>query len=370
MSVAIGNQSNKSRTMSSRSTSPTPSSKGGGSESGGVASLSNDALYTPLSSLHADNNHPSNNSNQTQSKKKSRHSLSLQTSASLRESSLVTFLTSMGNNLKTSHPQECHVYRGLGGSIGRYGTGDGGRVDKAMRSTMENKLSNRSLVLVGGGIHSYTPATTSSGGDAKSGGMARSSKRIRKRVGGNGVFGCKSHRQRKKAMKKVMEETQSSESATNPTAEELDEKVGNIVETLHQMWINYIQQILSPLKKKSRAAAASISLEARKEIATILTTSEHVGMTATIVACPSRRHLGSKRCIVLEETKETFKIAIMKSRPAQAQKKVTETNAGSGAKSAKPYLWKVVMIPKHGTSLDVSVPWSSGRDRIIVRLET
>ena len=177
--------------MSSRSTSPTPSSKGGGSESGGVASLSNDALYTPLSSLHADNNHPSNNSNQTQSKKKSRHSLSLQTSASLRESSLVTFLTSMGNNLKTSHPQECHVYRGLGGSIGRYGTGDGGRVDKAMRNTMENKLSNRSLVLVGGGIHSYTPDTKSSGGDAKSGGMARSSKRIRKRVGGNGVFGCK-----------------------------------------------------------------------------------------------------------------------------------------------------------------------------------
>jgi len=370
MSVAIGNQSNKSRTMSSRSTSPTPSSKGGGSESGGVASLSNDALYTPLSSLHADNNHPSNNSNQTQSKKKSRHSLSLQTSASLRESSLVTFLTSMGNNLKTSHPQECHVYRGLGGSIGRYGTGDGGRVDKAMRSTMENKLSNRSLVLVGGGIHSYTPATTSSGGDAKSGGnMARSSKRIRKRVGGNGVFGCKSHRQRKKAMNKVMEETRSRESATTPTAEELDEKVGNIVETLHQMWINYIQQILSPLKNKSRVAI-SISLEARKEIATILTTSEHVGMAATIVACPSRRHLGSKRCIVLEETKETFKIAIMKSRPAQAPKKVTETNAGSGAKSAKPYQWKVVMIPKHGTSLDVSVPWSSGRDRIIVRLET
>eukprot|EP00984_Skeletonema_dohrnii_P026666 scaffold16037_cov139-Skeletonema_dohrnii-CCMP3373.AAC.3 len=355
------------RTMSSRSTSPTPSSKGGGSESGGVTSLSNDALYTPLSSLHADNNHPSNN--QTQSKKKSRHSLSLQTSASLRESSLVTFLTSMGNNLKTSHPQECHVYRGLGGSIGRYGTGDGGRVDKAMRNTMENKLSNRSLVLVGGGIHSYTPATTSSGGDAKSGGMARSSKRIRKRVGGNGVFGCKSHRQRKKAMKKVMEETQSSESAATPTAEELDEKVGNIVETLHQMWINYMQQILSPLKKKSRAAA-SISLEARKEIATILATSEHVGMAATIVACPSRRHLGSKRCIVLDETKETFKIAIMKSRPAQAPKKVTETNAGSGAKSAKPYQWKVVMIPKHGTSLEVSVPWSSRRDQIIVRLET
>lgn len=341
--------------MSSRSTSPTPSSKGG-SESGGVASLSNDALYTPLSSLH----------DETQSKKKSRHSLSLQTSSSLRESSLVTFLASMGSNLKTSHPQECHVYRGLGGSIGRYGTGDGGRVDKAMRNNMESKLSNRSLVLVGGGIHSYTPTSsslmTSGGGEAKSGGVARSNKRKRKRVGGNGVFGCKSHRQRKKAMYKVMEETKSSEPVITPTTEdELDDKVGNIVETLHQMWINYIQQILSPLKKKNRAAAA-IPLEVRKEIATILATSEHVGMAATIVACPSRRHLVQQRCIVLNETKETFKIAMMKGRPVPKD--------GVVAKDTKIYQWKVVMVPKHGTSLDVSVPWSSASDGISVRLET
>ena len=353
--------------MSSRSTSPTPSSRGGGgSESGGVASLSNDALYTPLSSLlHAGDNHPSNN-NQTQSKQKSRHSLSLQTSSSLRESSLVTFLTSVGNNIKTSHPQECHVYRGLGG---KYGTGDGGRADKSMRNTIENKLSNRSLVLVGGGIHTYTPATTSSGGDAKSGGVARSNKRKRKRVGGNGVFGCKSHRQRKKALGKVNTETQSSKPATNPTAQELDDEVGNIVETLHKMWTNYIQQILSPLIQKKNSAAASIPVETRKEVSLALATSEHIGMAATIVACPSRRHLVSSRCIVLDETKETFKIAILKSRPEQAQKKTTETSDGAATKRTKSYQWKVVMIPKHRTSMDVSVPILA-TDRIVVRLET
>lgn len=356
--------------MSSRSTSPTPSSKGGGSESGGVASLSNDALYTPLSSLLTDNHPSDDNNNQTQRKKKSRHSLSLQTSASLRESSLVSFIASMGNNIKTSHPQECHVYRGLGGSIGRYGTGDGGRVDKAMRNTVENKLSNRSLVLVGGGIHTYTPATTSSGGDAKSGGLARSSKRKRKRVGGNGVFGCKSHRQRKKVLGKAIEQIKSSQSAATPTTHELDDEVGNIVESLHKMWIDYIQQILSPLIQKKNSAAASIPLETRKEVSTALATSEHVGMAATIVSCPSRRHLASKRCIVLDETMDTLKIAIMKKRPEEAQKKATETNDGSGAKRAKLYQWKVVLIPKQGTSLDVSVQLSSATDKIVVRLET
>ncbi|KAL7441533.1 hypothetical protein ACHAXM_007902 [Skeletonema potamos] len=349
--------------MSSRSTSPTPSSKGGPERSGGVASLSNDALYTPLSALHSD--HPSHTTEtQSQSKKKSRHSLSLQTSSSLRESSLVTFLTSMGTNLKTSHPQECHVYRGIGGSIGRYGTGDGGRADKAMRNIMESKLSNRSLVLVGGGIHGYTPISSSmmasGGGDAKSGGTVRTNKRKRKRVGGYGVFGCKSHRQRKKAMNKVMEETKSSEPLIMSTTKGLEEneEVGNIVETLHQMWINYMQQLLSPLRNKTNAAA-SIPLEARKEIATILAASEHVGMAAMIVACPSRRHLVQQRCILLNETKETFKVAIMKSRPASKD--------GVVAKDKQSYQWKVVMIPKHGTSLDVSVPWSPA---ITVRLET
>ena len=368
--------------LSSRSTSPTPSSSkgGGGSEEsgGGAASLSNDALYTPLSSLHADQ--PLNN-DQTQSKKKGRHSLSLQTSSSLRESSLVTFLTSMGNSMKTSHPHESLVYRGLGGSIGRYGTGDGGRVDKAMRNTMESKLSNRSLVLVGGGIHTYTATTSStmtiSGGggrgDAKSGGgVARSNKRKRKRVGGNGVFGCKSRRQRKKAMDNVMEtDTQSSEHVTTLTIDELGEEVGNIVEKLHKMWTKYIQQNLnlSQLKTKNRADAASIPLESRKEIATILATSEHVGMAATIVACPSRRHLVQQRCIVLNETKETYKIAIRKSRPAQAQKKEAATR-DADATCTKLYQWKVVIIPKNGTSLYISVPWSSSSDRITVRLET
>ncbi len=282
----------------------------------------------------------------------------------------------MGNNIKTSHPQECHVYRGLGGSIGRYGTGDGGRVDKAMRNTMENKLSNRSLVLVGGGVHTYTPAPSSSAvGDAKLGAPARSNKRKRKRVGGNGVFGCKSHRQRKKAVGKVIEEAKSKESTSTPTTREMNDTVGNIVETLHNMWINYMQQHLSPLiknKKNITGASSSIPLEARKQLATILATSEHVGMAATIVACPSRRHLVSKRCIVLDESKETFKIAIMKSRPEQAQKKSEKSSNDEGvSKIAKSYEWNVVMIPKHGTSLDVSVPLlPSARDRVVVRLET
>ena len=72
---------------------------------------------------------------------------------------------------------------------------------------------------------------------------------------------------------------------------------------------------------------------------------------------------------MLDETKETFKIAILKSRPEQAQKKVTETSDGAATKRTKSYQWKVVMIPKHRTSMDVSVPILA-TDRIVVRLET
>lgn len=355
--------------MSSRATTPSSSLKGGGSasKSGGVASLSNDALYTPLSSIQTDH-HPHNN-DQTQMKKKIRHSLTLRTSSSLRESSLVTFLASMGKNIKTSHPQECHVFRGLG----EYGNGDNCRVDTATRSNLESKLSNRSLVLVGGGIHTHAPtASTMTGGDdaLKSGGVA-GSKRKRKRVGGYGVFGCKSHRQRKKTMSKI-KKIQSSESGVTPTAGKVDEGVGNIVETLHQMWINYVQQMLSSLKKNKAKALTSLSqplsLEVRSEVATILATSEHIGMAATIVACPARRHLEAQRCIVLNETKETFKIAILKRHLGQSQKKVIKSK--DGVSSTKSFHWKVVLMPKHKTTLDVSIPWSSASDRIIVRLET
>ncbi len=363
--------------MSSRATSPTPSSKagdGGSSDSGGVTSLSNDALYKPLQSNNTD--HPSkNNNNDRQSKRKDRHSLSLQTATTLRESSLVSFLASMGNNIKTSHPQECHVYRRLGGSISRYGTGDSGRADKAMRNNIESKLSNRSLVLVGGGIHTYTntsSATTISSDVGKLGG-AVVSKRIRKRVGGTGVFGCKSHRLRKRAMGK-MTKTQSSEIGDKLSTDELDKEVGNIVETLHQMWIKYIEEILSPLQKNTahKEVSARIPLELRKDIATKVSTSEHIGMPATIVACPSRRHLVQHRCIVINETKETYKIAILKSCPIQVKTKKRDGKMDEVPKDTKTFRWKVVLLPKHKTALDVSFPWStsSTSDLIVVRLET
>jgi hypothetical protein len=364
--------------MSSRATSPTPSSKagdGGSSDSGGVTSLSNDALYKPLQSNNTDRTTSSKNNDDGRSRKKDRHSLSLQTATTLRESSLVSFLASMGNNIKTSHPQECHVYRRLGGSISRYGTGDSGRADKAMRNNIESKLSNRSLVLVGGGIHTYTntsSATTKSGDVGKIGG-AFVSKRIRKRVGGTGVFGCKSHRVRKRAMRK-MAKTQSSEIGDKLSTDELDKEVGNVVETLHQMWIKYIEQILSPLQKNTahKEISTNIPLELRKDIATKVSTSEHIGMPAIIVACPSRRHLVQHRCIVLNETKETYKIAILKSCPIQVKTKKRDGKMDEVPKDTKTFRWKVVLLPKHKTALDVSIPWStsSTSDLIVVRLET
>ena len=245
--------------------------------------------------------------------------------------------------------------------MGRYGTGDSGRADKAMRNNIESKLSNRSLVLVGGGIHTHTntsSATTISSDVGKLGG-AVVSKRIRKRVGGTGVFGCKSHRVRKRAMRKIIKK-QSKENGAKLSTDELDKEVGNIVETLHQMWIKYIEQILSPLQKNTanKEVSAHISSELRKDIATKVSTSEHIGMPATIVACPSRRHLVQHRCIVLNESEKTYKIAILRSCQV--------------SKDTKTFCWKVILLPKHKTALDVSIPWStsSTSDLIVVRLET
>ena len=60
----------------------------------------------------------------------------------------------MSQSLKTSHPShEYQVYRGIGGTISKFGMGDTDRVSASMRGLLESKLSNRSLILVGGGVH-------------------------------------------------------------------------------------------------------------------------------------------------------------------------------------------------------------------------
>ena len=107
----------------------------------------------------------------------------------------------------------------MGGSIAKFGMGDTDRGSNAMRGQFESKLLNRSLILVGGGVHkvsSMTKDTTDTNGGkndnmsivsgmgiASRAAATSSGKRERGRVGGNGIFGSISNKKRKKLLKQI-----------------------------------------------------------------------------------------------------------------------------------------------------------------------
>ena len=138
------------------------------------------------------------------------------------------------------------------------------------------------------------------------------------------------------------------------------EKVSHVIETLHEMWGKYIRQLVSIALRDpiddgiatSRGTAASLDAARRAGGASLLlAASEHVGMPATIVECPSRRHLIDRRCVVVDETKETWKVATI------AGKNKTNKNADDGTSKEPSKSWTIVMVPKRGTALEVDLPW-------------
>jgi len=350
----------------------------------------------------------------------------------------------MSQSLKTSHPShEYQVYRGIGGSISKFGMGDTDRVSASMRGLLESKLLNRSLILVGGGVHKVgtlkNDDNMGNGSNSLVSGMSTShaatttsGKRVRKRVGGNGIFGSISNKKRKKLLNQISLEKQQKqqqllqskektvdscelqihdgeEKPTNPllnneeqskggikpeinkkevksntiNTAQVHEKVGSIVETLHKMWLSYIKQLLSTIKHtassdSSQLESSQLSVHDYKQISFLLATAEHVGMPAIIVECPSRRHLVHCRCVIVNETKETYSIAMIKSKSNKKQDKkrsdekqvgVSEVSTKAGRDSQKKdsndkctannkpsHNWKIVLVPKHGTVLDIDLP--------------
>ena len=299
----------------------------------------------------------------------------------------------------------------------------------ATRSILEGKLSNRSLVLVGGGVYNHAAAVTSKSLGRKSEestaangmlslGMAAqvaaaassSGKRERKRVGGNGVFGSISNKKRKKILRQILEKQskRNSELTTNydvvvaaassqekqsqnekvkgkeyqsgATLTDTHVKVGTIIETLHEMWINYMHQLLSPIKEANDDSTLAtmdsplLAMENRKRISLLLTTAEHVGMPATIVECPSRRHLIRSRCMVVNETKETWTVAMImtgkqNADPAKEKsEKLHKVGSSNNTPKIQSHSWKIVLVPKRGTVLEVDL--RMGKSYVTVRLET
>ena len=455
--------------MSNRSATPIPPPESGS------GTLSNNALYAPLSTYVEDNR---SSSGKSSSSNNSRHSLSLQTTSSLRESSLITFLTTMSTNLKTTSRSsgECCIYRTLGGSIANHGMGDSDRAERSLRSMFESKLSNRSLVLVGGGIHSSmnTTTTTLNNRGHIPNNMAAAAaatttttlmqqtacgKRQRKRVGGNGIFGSISNKRRKRILKnreallqkvevervneeirrkKIRDESREQQTIGSPGNVKLDAMLGedikqqqrnaqqqqqqqqqqhtqqqhqlqqmsSVIETIHTKWSIYITQLLTTTMKNDNTnkdiTFITTSTAVNERISYLLATSEHVGMAVTIVNCDSRRHLLNSRCIVIDETKEMWKMAILVATKKKKKKKKRKkkrknhkeeeiSNVNDSSKEEKEHnnhgimstSWSIIMVPKRGTTLEINVPWNESSllsnksgitstetmNHIIVRLE-
>mmetsp|Transcript_25033 Transcript_25033/g.52409 ORF Transcript_25033/g.52409 Transcript_25033/m.52409 type:complete len:428 (-) Transcript_25033:1322-2605(-) len=427
--------------MSNRPTSPTPSSTPINSKSAGGGtseSLSSNALYTPLS--HYNNIETQTPSDKTNSQK---HSLTIQTSTTLKEASLLSFLGSIATQIKTSHPHSYPLYRGLGGAIARHGTGDNDRVGSlgSVRNSLEGKLSNRSLVLVGGGVHTHASSSSGIGAVGGSGGgtdgegvfstaggvesgLARlgasqnvkGGKRERKRAGGIGVFGCVSNKKRKRVLaimqsgamrydrdmdKSVCNNDKSlvvkDISFQSPSVDEskVQEKVTHVIETLHKMWNDYMKQLLSPVieniqspshskspeSKTSQQSSVTqtadtavedkLTLQHRQQISILLAQAEHVGMSATIVSCSSRRHLVPTRCVVVNESKEMWQIARMKRISSCPKKKVgSEQALDDKGKSNFDTRWKILHVPKRGSTLEVKIPLGDEGGFVTVQMET
>ncbi len=364
------------------------------------------------------------------------------------------------------------------------GNHDGASYSNSIRSLLENKLSNRSLILVGGGVHSSNNTSASTYGKGSGGGgdvgttsltaTVTSSiangggKRVRKRVGGNGIFGCISNKRRKKILLNKWGKTDEHSSMTKkhrdgdgdelkvvarnrekvkqepspatpisqqpqqvslqfsdevvhpqhvrvhrPSHQEQDEateiqsniqeKVGSVIKDLNKMWIRYIHQLRRSSFQNDHVSSSHpsttsntdnstppSSLDQRKQLSHVLATCEHVGMAVTIKKCPSRRHLVCRRCIVVKETKETWSMAMLVSKKKKKKKTGKETKKknnddgeDSGCRKVKEEsesiseveqaqpppplslssehstntLWKIIMVPKRGTALEITLPW-------------
>ena len=279
--------------------------------------------------------------------------------------------------------------------------GDNDHAGEISKSFYESKLSNRSLVLVGGGVHSH--AERGDGGITSIVGQASASgkKRERKRVGGNGMFGSLSGTKRKKILKRrragdVMDLQSEALSGDSNGAKQTESpsvndqsQINKVIETIHNMWAGYISELLADTKPESATSTDQkpktnkpssnplITLQIKRQMALLLIEAEHVGMAATIVECPSRRDLMHHRCVVVNETVNTYKVAmLMDGRNKMKKKKNAGQNDVSGATTQTPCReWKVVMIPKRGTVLEVTVPLPKGTHydgtaSVSVQLET
>ena len=262
--------------------------------SSALTALSKNALYAPLESSN-----------------------SKKVSSNLGEKALYTFIETISAEYHSSNS-----------SLGiQNGANNGGQGLKARH--IEQKLAQRALTLIKGGIGTSIVKSTTEIVDGEGASKKRKGKCCVMRLGGS-----VSNKKRKRSR---------SESKTIVSTD------GSILVGLNQIWNKYIKTLLE--KRLSSGSFDSI------EIASLMSNAELIGAFVSVARSRSTSHAG-KVGFVVNITKNTWKIAVV---PKDGSKDI------EGMIKCKNF--KSIVVPKSNSTLVLKIPSSANDDPPMIRIE-
>jgi len=383
-------------TGGSRTASPTPSAASSLKPPSALAAagstLSKESLYAPLttyisrattanaadtSAQSAEASAPGNRPTSTgSSSKRSRRSKSPPPATSaykaipsnIRESSLIDHLTAIS---ATYHcpTSASTLLNGIGAGLGKNNGGQG-----LGRRAYEDRIKQRSLVLLGGGLMTGVAGTAGVlhgaagvAGDGGEGGeqqqpqflsksaveVSRSKRRKRKRERGHRVRGSISNRERKRRLNALngrrgdkvrvegdgvssKQKANGASSLPSSAKQQSGTSTTDALFALNDVWNDYIRKLLGLKRDSDDGAVNQLKVPAKgknnilsprtpAEISAVLSSAELIGAYVKIARCDSSRSYVGKEGIVVDTTLNTWRIAI----PSAV------LNTGKGEKKSK-----------------------------------
>ena len=278
------------------------------------------------------------------------------------------------------------------------GRNNGGRA--LPRRSYEDRLLQRSLVLVGGGLMTSVVGTdgiaATSTGDANGGGgadggpdqpasrhvvdVSRAQRRRRRRGRGHRIRGSISNSERKRR------ELEGGETTVESAAMQAEDKGDgsrkrkrsngahghDTLLRLTDMWNAYISKLLGLEQDADGAPTTSsrksIWKRSAAEMSALLSTAELIGAFVKIDRCDASRSYVGKEGVVVDSTANTWRIAIPKPVIGKTKKKQKDESDGKGSRDIEKnsngerkdikslgIVWREVVVPKRRSRLSFSV---------------
>ena len=274
------------------------------------------------------------------------------------------------------------------------GRNNGGR--SLPRRSYEDRLLQRSLVLVGGGLMTSSVAGSSGGIDGDGGNepsasasrhavdVSRAQRRKRRRERGHRVRGSISNSERKRRDVAREEKSEKEAAAGNITKAGGDDSPNkskkrkrgkatyaqDILLKLNDMWNNYICKLLE-MEQNPDKAGSDRKERSTTELSALLSSAELIGAFVRIDKCDASRAYVGREGIVVDSTANAWRIALP--RPVvEKKRKGKKEKAGAGdvegTKDDAPsksnekeddttvfVVWKEVVVPKIRSSLSFAI---------------